>query len=83
MKSDIQLEQIFLLAYYLGFTKSDIYNLPVAERMWYIQRTSDEIKKSSEKSDEYMTKAAHDNSPELRALRGLRPDTPARLRRFT
>lgn len=79
----MQLEQIFLLAYYLGFTRSDIYAMPIAERMWYIERVSEEIRKASEQSDDYITKAAHNNSPDMRALRGQRPQTPARLRRFT
>ncbi len=83
-KADVQLEQFFLLAYYLGLTRSDIYAMPVAERMWYLERVNEEIKNSSESSDtEPVTKAAHNNTPEQRALRGQRPNTPARLRRFT
>jgi len=83
MKADVQLEQFFLLAYYLGFTRTDIYQMPIAERMWYIERVGEEIRKASEKSDDYITRAAHNNSPDMRELRGQRPNTPARLRRFT
>jgi len=81
-KADVQLEQFFLLAYYLGLTRSDIYDMPVAERMWYLERVNEEIKKSADNGDP-VTKATHDNTPDQRAFRGQRPNTPARLRRFT
>lgn len=83
MKSEVQLEQIFLLAYYLGFTRSDVYSMPVAERMWYLERVGKEIQNASEQGSDRPTKATHDNMPENRAFRGQRPNTPSRLRRFT
>lgn len=66
--------------YYVGFTYQDAYNLPIWKRQWFINRTVKEFKESQ---GETPTKAAHHNSPEQRALMGLRPDAPARLRRFT
>lgn len=69
--------------YYMGFTYSDAYNLPVWKRIWFINRTVQEFKKSSDSGENPPTKAAHQNTPDQRALMGLRPDAPARLRRFT
>ena len=66
--------------YYIGFTYHDAYNLPVWKRQWFLERTMKEFKDSK---GEARTKATHANSPEQRALMGLRPDAPARLRRFT
>lgn len=77
------MEHIFLLAYYLGFTYSDVYNLPIQERIWYINRINEEIKRQAEGSGDAYTKGAHHNSPEMRAFRGQRPHAPARLHRFT
>lgn len=67
--------------YYIGFTYQDAYNLPIWKRQWFIERTVKEFKASS--GDKVATKAAHANTPDQRALMGLRPDAPARLRRFT
>jgi len=79
------MEHIFLLAYYLGFTKEDSEKLPIQHRQWYIQRINTEIQKHSENSDDgsAYTKGAHDHQPESRNMRGQRPHAPARLRRFT
>jgi hypothetical protein len=78
------MEHIFLLAYYLGFTKCDIEAMPIQHRIWYIKRVQQEINSHAEKSpDGAHTKGAHDNSQDARAFRGQRPETPARLRRFT
>ena len=65
--------------YYIGFTYNDAYTLPIWKRQWFIERLIKEFKQSSDAP----TKAAHHNSPEERAFRGLRPDAPPRLRRFT
>jgi hypothetical protein len=65
--------------YYVGFTYSDAYNLPIWKRKWFLERTVKEFKDSNNAPN----KAAHNNSPDQRALMGLRPDAPARLRRFT
>ena len=67
--------------YYIGFTYQDAYNLPIWKRQWFLERTMKEFKDSNEKSPH--NRAAHSNSPDQRALMGLRPDAPARLRRFT
>jgi hypothetical protein len=67
--------------YYIGFTYQDAWNLPIWKRQWFLERTMKEFKNSQ--GDQAQTKAAHANSPDQRALRGLRPDAPARLRRFT
>jgi hypothetical protein len=69
--------------YYMGFSYWECYNIPVQYREWFKRRLLDEIKKSREKGDS-SSRAAHDNTPELRALTDKsRADTPARLRRFT
>lgn len=67
--------------YYIGFTYQDAYNLPIWKRNWFLERTMKEFKNS--KGEGTPTKAAHHNAPDQRALMGLRPDAPARLRRFT
>lgn len=76
------MEQIWALMYYMGFTYQDAYTLPIWKRHWFIERTIKEIK-GDEDSDPSPTKGAHQNSPEQRAFMGLRPDAPARLRRFS
>ena len=78
------LEQEFLLMYYLGFTYSDLRDIPLPYRKWFIERIQREINKHSDESgDGAYTKGAHDHHPEVRATRGQRPHAPARLRRFT
>ena len=72
------LEQAFLLQYYMGMTYSDIRNLPIRYRIWFINRVVKEINKSR------VTKGAGDNDATSRSLRGnSRVDSPARIRRFT
>lgn len=69
--------------YYMGFTYEEAYELPVWQRIWFINRLNEEIKQSNE-SKNPATRAAHDNTQEQRALSGMsRAQTPARLRRFT
>ena len=79
---EVYLEQIWALMYYMGFTYKDAYNLPIWKRRWFFERTIKELKSGTEENPA-PTKAAHANPPEQRALMGLRPDAPARLRRFT
>ena len=71
------LEQIFLLMYYSGFSYSDAYRLPVWQRIWFITRINEEIKKSQGSS------RGHE-SPDERAWQGKhRPFPPSNQRRFT
>jgi hypothetical protein len=66
--------------YYVGFSFKDAFHLPVWQRVWFIERTIEEFKKSNGEQ----SKAAHANSPEARALMGRsRSQVPANLRRFT
>jgi hypothetical protein len=68
--------------YYCGFTYREVYNMPVAYKQWFISRLVKEFNKSGE--GQTQTRAAHQNSPETRALMGMtRTDSPSRLRRFT
>ena len=80
---DVILEPAFLLMYYMGFTYSEVHNLPVAYKKWFIERVSKELSKSSEEGAT-QSRAAHANTPELRQLQGrTRDQVPSRLRRFT
>ena len=75
---DIFLEQIFLLMYYMGFTYYEAYNLPIWQRLWFIQRINQEIKKTND------SRAAHQNDPQTRQMMSKhRAQVPAKLRRFT
>ena len=69
--------------YYMGFTYHDAYILPIWKRHWFIERTIKEIKGGEDGENSTPSKGAHANSPEQRAFMGLRPDAPARLRRFS
>jgi|TARA_R110000824_G_scaffold252766_1_gene441532 hypothetical protein len=80
---EIYLEHIFLLMYYTGFSYMEGYNLPIWQRIWFINRINDEIKRANE-ANAPASRAAHDNSPEQRALMNKNRDhVPANLRRFT
>ena len=79
---EVYLDQIWTLMYYMGFTYQDAYNLPIWKRIWFIERTIKELKSGNEENPA-PSKATHHNSPEQRALMGLRPDDPTRLRRFS
>ncbi len=64
----------------MGFSHTECMNLPVWKRKWFIERINEEFKKSNNEA----SRAAHHNTPESRALQGkARPESPARLRRFT
>ena len=66
--------------YYVGFSYSEAMNLPVWQRLWFIERTVEEFQKSNGEQ----SKAAHANTPDMRALSGkMRHQVPANLRRFT
>ena len=69
----------------MGFSYREAYMLPIWQRRWFVDRLKKEFKSSKEENDgEYThTRAAHHNDPEMRSMMGLRPNTPAKLRRFT
>jgi len=58
--------------------------MPIAHRAWFINRVNQEFEKSKEKGENPPSKAAHQNTPDIRALQGMSRDSvPAKLRRFT
>jgi len=68
--------------YYLGFSYTESYNIPVKYRMWFIERTGKEINKAAEKNHP-PHHASHSQDPEMNALLGKnRPTAPPGLRRF-
>ena len=70
--------------YYVGFTYSEGYNLPIWQRIWFIERTNKEIKDSQKEGGDAQTRAAHANSPDARSMMNrARSQVPANLRRFT
>ena len=76
---EVFLEHVFLLMYYMGFSYIEAFNIPIWQRIWFIQRINDEFKKSQNAS-----KAAHQNTPDERSMKNLsRSHVPAKLRRFT
>jgi len=82
-REQLILEPAFLLTYYGGFLYSEVQNLPVAYKRWFIDRISRELKRTHD-SGNTQSRAVHQNSPDTRALQGMaREQTPSRLRRFT
>ena len=70
--------------YYMGFTYSEAYSLPIWQRHWFLERMQKEIKQANEGQNEAGSRAAHHNDPTTRALMGRqRQQSPSRLRRFT
>ena len=68
----------------MGFSYYEVYNIPVWQRTWFIQRINKEFMKAAEKKAPVQSKAAHTNTAESRALMGNhRQQVPAKLRRFT
>jgi hypothetical protein len=67
----------------MGFTYSEVYHLPIWQRVWFLERLNKELKQASEK-DSSASRALHQNSPDMRAMQGRhREQVPAKLRRFT
>jgi len=65
--------------YYSGFSYVECYNIPIWQRVWFIKRINEEIKKSKGQSQ-----AAHQNDPGTREMMNRsRTNVPANLRRFT
>lgn len=80
-REQLILEPAFLLMYYGGCLYEEIMRMPVAYKRWFIQRINKEFSQSKESTP---TRAAHQNSPDVRSLQGMaRPQAPSRLRRFT
>jgi hypothetical protein len=72
------------LIYYGGFTYSEAYHLPVQDRHWFLRRLIEELEKSNANGEAAPTRAAHQNTPDVRAMQNrTRTQTPSRLRRFT
>ena len=70
--------------YYMGVSYLEAYNIPVWQRKWFIQRINDEFAKAAKAQSGQLSKAAHTNTPEARALMGKSShQVPAKLRRFT
>jgi hypothetical protein len=70
--------------YYGGFLYGEAYNLPISYRKWFIERIGKEFEKSKEKGGDVPSRAAHQNTPDVRSLQGrARSQVPSRLRRFT
>jgi hypothetical protein len=69
----------------MGFTYWEGYNIPIWQRVWFIQRLNEEIKKSQDKDGNTQpTRAAHQNTSQMREMMGrYRSQVPANLRRFT
>ena len=82
-KEALILEPAFLLMYYGGFTWRETQHMPVFYKKWFIERISRELSRTSE-GGQTQSRAAHQNSPEVRELMGKsRAQVPSRLRRFT
>ncbi len=72
--------------YYMGFTYSEAYSIPIWQREWFLDRLNREIERTNEANNNQgaTTRAAHHNSADLRSMQGRhRQQVPARLRRFT
>ncbi len=68
----------------MGFSYHEAYRLPLWQRQWFVERLNKEFTKSNENGDPAMSRAAHANDAESRAMMGMsRTQSPARLRRFT
>lgn len=69
--------------YYMGFTYAEARGLPIPLRLWFLGRIQQEFDKKGE-NGETASRAAHHNTPDIRALQERdRDNVPSRLRRFT
>jgi hypothetical protein len=69
--------------YYGGFTWKETIHMPVFYKKWFIERISKELKRTGDEGAT-ASRAAHQNTPDARALMGMsREQSPSRLRRFT
>jgi hypothetical protein len=67
---------------------SEVYNLPVSYKRWFVDRIIKELSKGNKgEGDEGAsapTRALHQDSPDIRGMQGrARTHAPSRLRRFT
>jgi hypothetical protein len=77
------LEPAWICYYYLGMNWTESYNLPVIYKRFMIERTVQELNKSSDQGAT-TSKSIQANSPDVRSLQGRqRSQVPAKLRRFT
>ena len=68
----------------MGFTYKEAYNIPIWQRRWFLKRTQKEINRRNEGDNSAGTRAAHQTSPDMRAVMERQRDmVPAKLRRFT
>lgn len=69
--------------YYGGWSYLEVYNVPVWQRKWFLERIIREINTASDKGGNE-SKAAHMNTPDVRQMQERqRAQVPAKLRRFT
>ena len=73
--TEIYLEPIFYLVYYLGMTYAEAYNMPIWRRNWFIERVVKEIKKTNDSKTGSTSERALGNK--------MRPGGPQRTKRFT
>ena len=67
----------------MGFTYTEAYVLPIWQRVWFLKRINDELKRSNKK-EQSTSRAMHQNTPDMRAMQGFSRDhVPAKLRRFS
>ena len=71
--------------YYMGFTYVEAYNIPIWQRVWFMERLNKEIKRSGDASGgQQQSRGAAQNTPDARAMQGRqRAQVPSKLRRFT
>jgi hypothetical protein len=75
---------MFLLMYYGGISPVEYSKLPVYLIRWLIGRINKEIEAASKAQSQPASKAAHHNSPDVRAMSGkTRAHVPSKLQRFT
>ena len=68
--------------YYCGFSYSDAYNLPIPQRVWFINRLTKEMSGDGDEGSERADKR-HVNDPSLRAMLGSsHPQAPHNLKRM-
>ncbi len=67
----------------MGFSYDGARSLPIWQRQWFVNRVVDEMKRAH-KNNSDASRAAHSNTPDARAIKGMqRAQVPAKLRRFT
>ena len=81
---NLVLEPAFALMYYMGFTYTEVMNLPITYRRWFLERVQKELNRTGPNGENPPSRAADQNTPQMRQLMGNQRDAvPAKLRRFT